>query len=40
MNKELEYLINEIQENFLNEDYIDLKENLEIALRIVSAITE
>ena len=40
MNKELEQLLNESQENHLNEDYEDLKINLEKALEIVREITE
>ena len=40
MNKELEQLLNEAQENYLNEDYEDLKINLKSALEIVREITE
>ncbi len=40
MNKELEQLLNESQENYYNEDYEDLKINLENALEIVKAMTE
>ena len=40
MNKELEQLLNEAQENYLNEDYEDLKINLKSALEIVKKITE
>ena len=40
MNKELEQLLNEAQENYFNEDYEDLKINLKSALEIVKKITE
>ena len=40
MNKELEQLLNESQENYYNEDYEDLKINLENPLEIVKAMTE
>ena len=40
MNKELEHLLNESQENYYNEDYEDLKINLENALEIVKEMTE
>ena len=40
MNKELEQLLNESQENYLNEDYEDLKINLKKALAIVRGMTE
>ncbi len=39
MDKRLEQLLNESQENYLNEDYEDLKINLENALEIVKLIT-
>ena len=40
MEKQLEQLLNEAQENYLNEDYEDLKINLKSALEIVREITE
>ena len=40
MKKQLEQLLNEAQENYLNEDYEDLKINLKSALEIVRKITE
>ena len=40
MDKQLEQILNEVRENFLNEDYEDLKINLESALAIVRGITE
>ena len=40
MKKQLEQLLNEAQENYLNEDYEDLKINLKSALEIVREITE
>ena len=40
MNKELEQLLNESQENYYNEDYEDLKINLENALEKDKAMKE
>ena len=40
MDKQLEQLLNESQENFFNKDYEDLKINLESALRILKEMTE
>jgi hypothetical protein len=40
MNKELEYLINEIQENYKDQDLVELKLSLEKALAAVTEIIE
>ena len=40
MEKQLEYLINEIQENYKDKDLVELKLNLENALEIVTEITD
>ena len=40
MEKQLEYLINEIQENYKDHDLVELKLNLENALEIVTEITD
>ena len=40
MEKQLEYLINEIQENYKDQDLLELKLNLENALEIVTEIID
>ncbi len=40
MEKQLEYLINEIQENYKDQDLVELKLNLENALEIVTEIID
>ena len=40
MEKQLEYLINEIQENHKDQDLVELKLNLENALEIVTEIID
>ena len=40
MEKQLEYLINEIQENYKDQDLVELKLNLENALETVTEIID
>ena len=40
MEKQLEYLINEIQENYKDEDLVELKLSLEKALTVVTEIID
>ena len=40
MKKQLEYLINEIQENYKDQDLVELKLNLENALETVTEIID